>query len=127
MHDLCVADQFNRRQSGERLLRPVRSLLGEIEIEVNAISGAFAAQGFQPRVDVFADLAEMHIRRVAQRQHRESHAIEARRGIAHEGGVEIDGAGRRIALAPGRGIDDEIFHFAQIGEIEIRHIENFGI
>ena len=52
--------------------------------------------------------AEFRIGRVAQRQHAELDAVEARRALAHQLVIDAHGARRRIALAPGGGDDDEL-------------------
>ena len=58
---------------------PVGGRLGEIEIAIDALDHALAAERREPLVERLADGAELHISRVAERQHAELDAVEARR------------------------------------------------
>ena len=62
----------------------VRGRLREIEVAIDAIRDAPGAERFQPRVERLADGAELDIGGVAEREHAELDAVEARRGIAHQ-------------------------------------------
>ena len=68
------------RERLQRAADPLRGRLGEIEIAIDAIRDALAAERFEPRVDRLADGAELDIGGVAERQHAELDAVEARRG-----------------------------------------------
>ncbi len=118
---------FRRGQLGERALGPFRRLLGIIKIEVDAIGSARGTQFFKPRVDGLTNSAEIGIGRVAECQDRETHAVEARRLIAHQLLIEINGSGWRIALAPRCGVDDKIFRLGENRHVRVRHIEDFGV
>ena len=84
-----------------------RGGLREIEIAIDAVDHALAAERRKPFVDLLADGAEFHIGRVAQRQHAELDAVETRRALAHQFAVAAHGARRRLAFAPGRGDDHQ--------------------
>ena len=82
---------FGRSEFSQCALGPFGSLFGEVEVEVDAVGGARRAEGLEPRVDRPAHGAELRVRRVTQRQHRKAQRfVETRRGIAHEGGIEVD-------------------------------------
>ena len=51
-----------------------------------------------------------------------SDLVETRRGIAHEGGIEVDRAARRIALAPGRGEHHEVLCFSEDAQVGVGHV-----
>ena len=105
----------------------LRGRLGEIEIAIDAIGHALAAERRETLVDRLADGAELHIGGVAERQHAEFDAVEPRRRIAHQ---LLVGAGRargRLALAPGGGDHDERFTLASDGELEVRHVDERGL
>ena len=128
MHDGAASRRcFRRGQLGERAFGPFGRLLGIIEIEVDAIGSARGTQLFEPRVDRLTDPAEIGIGRVAECQDRETHAVEARRLIAHQRLIEIDGAGWRVALAPRCGVDDKVFRLGEERHVGVRHIEDFGV
>jgi len=84
----------------QRIAEPGRCRRGEIEIAVDALDHAFAAQRGQPFVNASADGAEFRISRVAQRQHAVFDAVEARGALAHQFAIGAHGARRRLALAP---------------------------
>ena len=107
----------------QRVADPFRGGLGEIEIAIDAIRDALAAERFQPRVERLADGAELHIGRVAEREHAELDAVEARRGVAHQFLVRAYGARGRLALAPGRRDDDQLLHVRERRKFEVRHVD----
>ena len=95
-----------RTRRGDRLQRALDPDPGgrlEVEVAIDALHGAGAAERFEPRVDRLADGAELRIGRVAEGQHPEGHPIETRSALAHELAIGPDGPRRRLALAPGRG------------------------
>ena len=85
----------------------LRRRLGEVEIAIDAVGDALGAERGEALVDLLADGAEFHVGRVAERQHAELDAVEARRALAHQFVVDAHGARRRLALAPGGGDDDQ--------------------
>ena len=101
------AAEIGRRQSLQRAVDPLRGRRGEIEIAVDALGDALGAERGEALVDLLADAAEIRIGGVAERQHAELDAVEARRALAHQFVVDARGAARRLAFAPGGGDDDE--------------------
>ncbi len=79
-----AALRIGRGENLQRVADPGRRWRGEIEIAIDALDHALAAQGGQPFVDLFADGAEFRIGRVAERQHAEFDAVEARGALAHQ-------------------------------------------
>ncbi len=115
---VCVG----RGQNFQRIAEPLRRRLGEIQIAIDAIDHALAAERGQPLVDLLADRAEFHIGRVAERQHAEFDAIEARRALAHQLAIGAHRARRRIALAPSGGDEHQPLGGAKLGQFEIGHV-----
>ena len=70
-----------------------------------------------------ADRAELRIGGIAECEHAEFHAIEPRRGVAHQFVVGAYGACRRLAFAPGRGDDDEAVARKRAPRVEIGHVD----
>ena len=116
-----------RRQSLDGVADPLAGRRGEVEIAIDAIHHAFAAERFQPGVDRLADGAEFDIGGVAERQHAKLDAVEARRALAHQFAIAAHRAGRRFALAPGGGDDDEFLGLGQVGRLEIGHIDQIRL
>ena len=69
---------------------------------------AHGAELGQARVDAPADLAEVDVAEIAERQHAKRDALEARRVRRPSGLVELDRALRRVALAPGAGDHQQV-------------------
>src|SRR5438876_762229 len=84
----------------------------------DAIGRALSAERCQPRVDRLADCAELGIGGVAECQHAELHAVEPRRFFAHQLGIGVDRARRRLALAPGRRDHHETADLREIHKLE---------
>ena len=121
--DHRAAFGFRRRQNLDRVTDPLGGRLAEVEVAIDALDHALAAERSEPLVDCLADGAEFHIGGVAERQHAELDAVEPRRAIAHQRGVGRHGACRRVAFAPGRGDDDQTFRRWQCCEIEIGEVD----
>ena len=127
VHDLGVGAGFSGGKSGERFVGPLRRLLGVIKIEVEPVGGARCTKGFKPGIDVFAGLTELRISCVAECKDSKPDTFQARRCIAHQGVIKIDGPAWRIAFAPGGGINDEVLGLCQQRQISVGHIEDLGI
>ena len=127
VHDRGGAGGVRRRQFAQRLLGPLGRLLGVVEVEVDAREGARAAQRRETLVDRLAGGAELRVGGVAERQHGKAHAFDARRSLAHQRGVEVDGAARRIAFAPGRGEHDQVLGLRQHGKVGIGNVDDLGV
>ena len=84
----------------ERAADPARGRLREIEIAIDALDDALAAERREARVERLADGAELRIGGVAERQHAEFDAVEARRGVAHQLGIGAHGARRAARPRP---------------------------
>ena len=119
-----AAAGIRRGQHFHRIADPARRRFREIEIAIDAVDDALAAEGCEPFVDLLADRAEFRIGRVAERQHAELDAVEARRALAHQFVVGAHGARRRIALAPGGGDENELLGGGERRKIEIRHVDD---
>ena len=115
---------IGRGQLGERALRPLDGLLSEVEIEIDAVGRAGGAQRLEARIDRLAGRAELRIRRVAQREHREPDAIEPRRGVAHQSMIEISRSAWRFAFAPCRRIDNEVLRLGEEAHVGVRHVDD---
>ena len=114
---------FRRRQNLDRVTNPLGGRLAEVEVAIDPLNHALAAERSEPLVDCLADGAEFHIGSVAECQHAELDAVEPRRAIAHHRGVGRHGTCRRVAFAPGRGDDDQTFRRWQCCEIEIGEVD----
>ena len=118
---------FGRLKRFEGRLCPRSGGLGEIEIEVDAISRALGAQCFEAGIDGFADSAELSVGGIAERENGEIQPVEARGVVGHQALVEIDGALGRLAFAPGRDVDDDVLGFDQSCHRNIGHVVDFGV
>ena len=98
---------FGRRQSLERVADPAAAGAAKSRSQSTRSTTRLPPKRGQPLVDLLADGAELGIGRVAQRQHAEFDAVEARRALAHQFAIGAHGARRRLALAPGGGDDDQ--------------------
>ncbi len=112
------------RERRDGAFDPARGRLREVEVEVDARGDAFGAQRLQAGVDRLADGAEFHVGRVAERQHGECDAVEARRAIAHEHRIGCGRARRRLAFAPGRRDDDQPAGRRQRRHVEVGHVDD---
>ena len=115
------------RERMEGRFDPLCSRIGEIEVKISPLGDALAAEGGQALVDRFADGAEFNIGGVAEGEHAELDAIEARSFVAHEVGIGARGAGGRIAFAPGRGDHDQAARAGQGCDIKIGHVDDRGL
>ena len=102
-------------------------MLGEIDIEINAIEYADAAQRLEAGVDLFRGGAELRVGRVAKAQHGEPQSIEARGILGHQPPVEISGALWRVTLTPGRNVDNHAAHLGECGRCHIGHVDDLGV
>src|SRR4029078_13171501 len=75
---LTAAPRIGRLQPFTAAADPARRRFREIEIAINAVNHALAAEGREPLVDLPADGAELRIGGVTERQHAEFDAVEAR-------------------------------------------------
>ena len=96
----------------------------EIHVAVDPLGDAGAAEGRQTLIDAPPGLAELRIGAVAQRQHGEAGLFETRRVLGHQGFVEIDGALRRVALAPGGGDHQQVLGRSGLGGRDIGHVQH---
>ncbi len=124
MHDRRRGWRVGRRDHFERLVGPGCGLLGEVEVEIDAIGDARGAQRLEARIDLLASLAEVDIGGVAEREHGETEAVQTRRVLGHQNLMEIHGALRRISFAPRRDIDDEVLHLRELRRLGIGHIDD---
>ena len=111
------------RELLERALRPVRGQRLVVEIAVDPRGDALAAELGQTGIDPPADLAEVDVAGIAERQHAEADALEAGRILGHQRPVELDRALRRIALAPGAGDHQEVRHARDLGRTGLGHVD----
>ena len=118
---------IGRRQRLDGAVDPVGGGGCEIEIAIDAIDHALAAERRETLIERLADGAELDIGRVAQRQHGEFDAVEPRRVLAHQLGIDARGARGRLALAPGGGDHDEALGLRQIRQVEVGHIDDRGL
>ncbi len=123
-NDAARSGVLRGRQRLQRGLDPLAGRFVEIEVAIDAVGHALAAQFFQPCVDLFADAAEIRIGSVAERKHAKLHALDARRGVAHQFAIGADGAAGRVALAPGRGDEDDALGGSEIAHLEIGHVDD---
>ena len=112
-----------RRQRLERAADPSAAGSAKSRSQSTRSTTRLAAERREPLVDLLADGAEFHIGGVAERQHAELDAVEARRGLAHQFVVGAHGARRRLAFAPGRGDDDQPLRRGERGDVEIGHVD----
>ena len=124
---MALPPASGRRQLAQRLLGPLGRLLGVVEVEVDAIEGARAAQRCETLVDRLAGGAELRVGGVPEGEDGKAHAFDARRSIAHQRGVEVDGAARRIAFAPGGGEHDQVLGLRQHGKVGVGEVDDLGI
>src|SRR5207342_3759037 len=96
-----------RRQRLHGVADPAAGGLGKIEITIDAIDDALAAECGQPLIDLLADRTEFRISGVAEREHTEFNALKARRALAHQLFIGTDRPCRRFALAPRGGDENE--------------------
>ena len=127
VHHRGVAGSVRRRQFAQRLLGPLGRLLGVVEVEVDAIEGARAAQRGETLVDRLTCGAELRVGGVPEGEDGKAHAFDAWRSIAHQRGVEVDGAARRIAFAPGGGEHDQVLGLRQHGKVGVGEVDDLGI
>src|SRR6202011_1828885 len=99
----------------------------KVEIAIQAIAYAFAAERGETRVDGLAHGTELGISSVAERQHRELHTLEARSMLAHQLRIGARGTAGRLTLAPGSGNHYQPTRCRQRREIEIGHIDQRGL
>ena len=102
-----AAAGIGRRQRLDRAADPVGGGRREIEIAIDPVDHALAAQRREALVERLADGAELNVGGVAQRQHGILDAVEPRRALPHQLGIDARRAGGRLALAPGGGDHDE--------------------
>ena len=108
--------------------RPVHSAAGAfvVEIAVDARGDAHAAELLEARVDPLADLAEVDVARIAERQHGKAQPVETRRVLGHQRLIELDRPLGRIALAPGAGDHQQLAGVGEIGRRHLGHVEQLG-
>ena len=70
-----------------------------------------------------ADLAEVDVAGIAERQHAEVDALEAGRALGHQALIEFDRALRRVALAPGAGDHQQVGHLGDLGGRGLGHVD----
>src|SRR5271166_2184095 len=99
--DDLTAKRLWWRERIERLIDPLRGRACKVEIAIEALDRAFAAERGKARVDCLADGAELRISGVAERQHSELDAIKGRSSRAHQLRIGARGARGRLTLAPG--------------------------
>ena len=121
--DHPAAVGIGRGENLQRVADPGQRRLSEIEIAIDALDRALAAKRGEPLVDLLADGAEFRVGRVAQRQHAELDAVEARGALAHQFAIGAHGARRRIALAPGGGDEHQTLGLGEVDKIDIRHVD----
>ena len=83
VHNRAGCGRVCRRELRQCIIAPGNSLLRKIEIKIDAVRNALATQRFKPRINGFADRAELCVGRIAQRANGKARIIETRRGIAH--------------------------------------------
>src|SRR5260370_31428555 len=101
--DHATANRVRRRELFQRQIDPERGRIRKIEIAVEALDHAFGAERGETRVDCLADSAKLHISDVAEREHAELDAIEARSLLSHQFRIIARGTRGRLTLAPGGG------------------------
>ena len=106
---------------------PVGGGHSEIQIAIHPFDHAFAAQRRESLIERLADRAELHISRVAERQHAELDAVETRRALAHQLAIDPRGSRRRLALAPGCRDHHQPFRIGERSRIEIGHVHHSGL
>ncbi len=107
----------------ERGLCPVGRRTLVVEIAVDPRRDAQAAKLGKPGIEPPADLAEVDVAGIAERQHAEADAIEARRVLGHQPLIELDRPLRRVALAPGAGDYQQVRHLGDLGGRGLRHVD----
>ena len=110
----------------ERTAGPLAGLAFVVEIAVDARGDAHRAQLLEARVDPLADLAEVDVARIAERQHGKAQPVETRRVLGHQRLIEIDRPLGRIALAPGAGDHQQLAGLGEIGRGHLGHVEQPG-
>ena len=95
-----------------------------VQVALDPLGHPRGAQRGEAFVEQPAGLAELRVGAVAQRQHGIAHAVEARRIVGHQRGVEVDRALRRIALAPGAGDHQQVLRAGHLRRRGIRHVEH---
>ena len=113
-------------QLGQRRAEPGGGGLVVVEVALQQRRRPRAAQGGEALVEAMADLAELGVGPVAQGQHGEARALEARGVLAHEGRVEAGRALRRLALAPGADDRNEVLGAGEVGGRGLGGVEHAG-
>ena len=113
-----------RLQRAQRAVDPGGSRRLVVQVALDPLGDPRRPQRGEAFVEQPAGLAEPGVGAIAQRQHGVAHAIEARRIVGHQRGVEIDRALRRIALAPGAGDHQQVLRAGHLRRRGIRHVEH---
>ena len=107
----------------ERAARPGRRRPVIVQVAIDPRRDALAAQRLETQIDAPPDLAEVDVAGIAEREHGKAHAIEARRVLGHERGIELGGALGRIALAPGARDHQEVALVRDLRRADLGHVE----
>ena len=121
--DHAAAGGFRWRQSLQRGAEPIDGWFCEVEIAIDPRDHSFCAEFGEPFIDTFADCAELRISGVAERQNSVFDAVETRRALIHQLGVDPRRSAGWFALAPGGGDDHKALRRAERRQIEIGHID----
>ncbi len=95
-----------------------------VEVAFDPLGDPRRPQRGEAFVEQPTGFAELRVGAVAQRQHGVAHALEARRIVGHQRRMEIDGALRRIALAPGAGDHQQVLRAGDLRGRGIRHVQH---
>ena len=115
-----------RGQLFQRAVDPARGRGLVIQVALDAVGDPCATQRRQPFVEAAAGLAELRIGAVAQAQHGVAHRVEAGRVVGEQSVVEIDGALRRVALAPGAGDHQQVLGRRGLRRGHVGHVHHLG-
>ena len=110
----------------ECALDPGRGGSVEIEIAIDPVDRTHRSQLGEPGINGFADAAEFRVSRIPQRQNGEARAVKARRRSSHELRIGTGGPRRRLAFTPRGRNHHKAALLWQIGDIQIREIDDLG-
>src|SRR5690606_20214871 len=132
VRQLTVAEVHMHDGSGRRGVRglelgecsggPIRCVTGEVGVEISALRNTHGPERFEPSIDAFGRFAEVDVSGVAKAEHGIAQAVQPRGAFIHERGIEGHRTLRRVAFAPGRCVNKNVFRLGEHREIDVRHV-----